>query len=64
MSFEENIHKKWMRRAIQLAALGKGLTSPNPMVGAVIINKSGKLIAEGFHERQVRNMQKQWLLVI
>ena len=51
MSFEENIHKKWMKRAIQLAALGKGLTSPNPMVGAVIINKSGKLIAEGFHEK-------------
>ena len=51
MSVEQYIHKKWMRRAIQLASLGKGYTSPNPMVGAVIINKSGKLISEGFHEK-------------
>ena len=45
------IHKKWMQRAISLALLGSGSTSPNPMVGAVIINRHGKLIAEGFHER-------------
>ena len=51
MSVEQYIHKKWMRRAIQLASLGKGFTSPNPMVGAVITNKSGKLISEGFHEK-------------
>ena len=40
---------KWMKRAIFLAALGKGRTSPNPMVGAVILDKNGNLISEGFH---------------
>ena len=51
MSLERRIHEKWMRRAIRLASLGNGLTSPNPMVGAVILNKRGKLISEGFHEK-------------
>ena len=45
------IHKKWMIRAIRLASLGRGFTSPNPMVGAVILDKKGKLISEGFHQR-------------
>ncbi len=40
---------KWMKRAIYLASLGKGRTSPNPMVGAVILDKNGNLISEGFH---------------
>ena len=40
---------KWMKRAIYLASLGKGTTSPNPMVGAVILDKDGHLISEGFH---------------
>ena len=38
-----------MKRAIFLASLGKGRTSPNPMVGAVILDKDGNLISEGFH---------------
>ena len=45
------IHKKWMIRAIRLASLGRGGTSPNPLVGAVILDKKGKLIAEGFHQK-------------
>ena len=40
---------RWMKRAIFLASLGKGTTSPNPMVGAVILDKDGNLISEGFH---------------
>jgi len=51
MYSESYIHKKWMRRAIDLASLGQGLTSPNPLVGAVILDKNGKLISEGFHEK-------------
>ena len=35
-------------RAIELAARGRGRTSPNPMVGAVIV-KDGRTIGEGFH---------------
>tara|TARA_B100000945_G_scaffold34711_1_gene23542 strand:- start:182 stop:1279 length:1098 start_codon:yes stop_codon:yes gene_type:complete len=42
---------KWMKRAISLASLGKGKTSPNPMVGAVILDKNGNLISEGFHHK-------------
>ena len=45
------IHKKWMKRAIHLASLGRGGTSPNPLVGAVILDKNGKLISEGFHQK-------------
>tara|TARA_B100000614_G_scaffold131085_1_gene116934 strand:- start:317 stop:1408 length:1092 start_codon:yes stop_codon:yes gene_type:complete len=51
MNLNYSIHKKWMIRAINLASLGRGLTSPNPLVGAVILNKKGKLISEGFHQR-------------
>ncbi len=47
---EKNIsHTKWMKRAIFLASLGKNTTSPNPRVGAVILDKNGNLISEGFH---------------
>ena len=42
-------HIKWMKRAIFLASLGKNTTSPNPRVGAVILDKNGNLISEGFH---------------
>ena len=51
MKLNNFIHKKWMIRAIHLASLGRGFTSPNPMVGAVILDKNGKLISEGFHQR-------------
>lgn len=38
----------YMQRCLQLAALGLGKTSPNPMVGAVIVH-NGKIIGEGYH---------------
>src|SRR5579864_2379007 len=40
--------EEFMARALELAARGRGLASPNPMVGAVLI-RDGKVIAEGFH---------------
>ena len=40
-----------MRRALQLAANGKGYASPNPMVGAVIVAPDGRIIGEGWHRR-------------
>ena len=49
MNIDSSVHLKWMRRAIGLALLGKGRTSPNPLVGAVILDKNGELISEGFH---------------
>lgn len=39
-----------MKRAIDLALTAKGRTSPNPMVGAVII-KGGKIVGEGYHKK-------------
>ena len=51
MSNEDSINIKWMKRAINLASLGLANTSPNPLVGAVILDKKGKLIAEGFHQK-------------
>lgn len=39
-----------MERAIELAKRARGFTSPNPMVGAVIV-KDGRVIGEGYHER-------------
>ena len=39
----------WMRRSIQLALLAEGRTSPNPLVGAIVIDSSGRLVGEGFH---------------
>jgi len=39
-----------MRRALRLAARGAGRTSPNPMVGAVIV-KDGAVVSEGHHRR-------------
>lgn len=40
----------FMRRALKLAQRGYGATSPNPMVGAVLV-KAGKVIGEGWHHR-------------
>jgi len=39
----------WMRRSIQLALLAEGRTSPNPLVGAIVLDSSGRLVGEGFH---------------
>lgn len=38
-----------MARAVRLAALGRGTTSPNPVVGCVIVDASGAHAGEGFH---------------
>ncbi|MFE3906949.1 bifunctional diaminohydroxyphosphoribosylaminopyrimidine deaminase/5-amino-6-(5-phosphoribosylamino)uracil reductase RibD [Streptomyces sp. NPDC059153] len=40
-----------MRRAITLAARGLGSTSPNPVVGCVILDAAGRPAGEGFHQR-------------
>ncbi|GAA4657839.1 bifunctional diaminohydroxyphosphoribosylaminopyrimidine deaminase/5-amino-6-(5-phosphoribosylamino)uracil reductase RibD [Streptomyces youssoufiensis] len=40
-----------MRRAIALAARGLGHTSPNPVVGCVVLDASGTPVGEGWHQR-------------
>src|SRR6478735_8084491 len=41
----------FMRRALELAELGKGNVSPNPLVGCVIIDRYNKIIGEGYHQQ-------------
>jgi diaminohydroxyphosphoribosylaminopyrimidine deaminase/5-amino-6-(5-phosphoribosylamino)uracil reductase len=43
-------HEGFMRRALELARGGWGTSAPNPMVGAVIVEE-GRIVAEGFHEK-------------
>lgn len=49
-NFNESDYR-YMRRALQLAAGSRGHTSPNPMVGAVIVAPGDIVIGEGWHRR-------------
>lgn len=40
--------REYMRRALELAATARGRTSPNPMVGAVLV-RDGQIVGEGLH---------------
>lgn len=42
--------ERFMARAVELARRGAGWTSPNPLVGAVIV-RDGRIIGEGWHHR-------------
>ena len=40
----------YMQIALELAAKGAGYTSPNPMVGAVVVDPEGNIIGQGYHQ--------------
>lgn len=40
-----------MRRAVELAARGRGSTLPNPVVGCVVLDRHGSIAGEGWHQR-------------
>src|SRR5919107_484372 len=42
---------QFMARALALAERGRGRTSPNPMVGAVVVDPDGVVVGRGSHER-------------
>ncbi len=42
--------RRFMKRALELAEKGRGMVSPNPLVGAVYV-KDGKIIGEGYHTK-------------
>jgi diaminohydroxyphosphoribosylaminopyrimidine deaminase/5-amino-6-(5-phosphoribosylamino)uracil reductase len=46
---------RWMQRALELARRGIALTSPNPAVGCVILDRAGELAGEGWHEYDLRD---------
>jgi diaminohydroxyphosphoribosylaminopyrimidine deaminase/5-amino-6-(5-phosphoribosylamino)uracil reductase len=39
----------FLRRALELAHQGVGLTSPNPCVGAIVVDRDGQIVGEGSH---------------
>ncbi len=46
----KSLDEKYMRMALRLAEKAGGRTSPNPMVGAVVV-KDGKIISRGWHRK-------------
>ncbi len=45
-----NAHEKYINLALKLALKAKGDTSPNPVVGALVV-KSGRIVGGGYHEK-------------
>ena len=45
-----NFDEKYMARALEIANMAAGRTSPNPLVGAVIV-KNGQIVGEGYHKK-------------
>lgn len=44
------MHEEYMRLALELAEQARGRTSPNPLVGAVIV-KDGQIVGRGYHQK-------------
>ena len=45
------IYEKYMKKCIALAKKGAGRTSPNPMVGAIILDENLNFVSQGYHEQ-------------
>ena len=45
------IHEKYMKECLELAKLGEGNVSPNPVVGSIVLDKDGNVIGKGYHEK-------------
>ncbi len=43
--------RDYMDRALMLAERGRGKTSPNPLVGAVVVSRDGTVVGQGYHRR-------------
>lgn len=50
MSYEE-----YMKQCIELAEKAEGKTSPNPLVGCIILDKNDNIISEGYHKKCGQN---------
>lgn len=44
-------HEKYMKECLELARLGEGYVSPNPLVGSIVIDKNGNVVGRGYHEK-------------
>ena len=48
---DKMVNEQYLARCIELARRGEYYVAPNPMVGAVLVNAGGDIIAEGWHEQ-------------
>ena len=48
-------HEKYMEMCFELALLGNGLVSPNPLVGCIVLDKSGNIVSKGYHKKYGEN---------
>lgn len=48
-------YEEYMKRCISLAKKAEGNTSPNPLVGCIVLDKNGNKISEGYHEVYGKN---------
>ena len=46
-----NKDEQYMMECIELARTAEGQTSPNPLVGAIVLNKNGEIVAKGYHSK-------------
>ena len=49
MKEAQSLDEQYMRKALDLARAGVGLVSPNPAVGAVVVDASGREVGSGTH---------------
>ena len=47
--------EKYMKMCFNLAKRGKGMVSPNPMVGCVVLDKKGNVVSKGYHKKYGEN---------
>ena len=47
----KNLDEKYMRMCFALAKKGLGKVAPNPMVGCVVLDKSGNIVSKGYHKK-------------
>jgi diaminohydroxyphosphoribosylaminopyrimidine deaminase/5-amino-6-(5-phosphoribosylamino)uracil reductase len=50
MTLRPELDRQWMQRALELARRGIAVSSPNPAVGCVILDRAGQVVGEGWHE--------------
>lgn len=49
------MYENYMKECFELAKKGLGKTSPNPMVGCIVLDKNGNKISEGYHSKYGEN---------
>ena len=56
-------YEKYMQKCLELAKLGAGKVSPNPLVGCVVLDKEGNEISTGYHKKYGENNAERYALL-